>query len=132
MLTVQKQSSKEQVFIAVTTPLSWARTQLLSDSGNSAVQLVQQSATDSLPATEPPQDTLDDSEHTGAASTALQNTVEDSQIFKLSSAHADRRKPAACARAILEAERTILAAATTDLRTYIVCPGILYGEASFC
>lgn len=127
---MQKQSSKEQVFVAVTTPLTWARTQLVSESLTPAVQPVQQSATDILPAAEPRQDVLDNSEHTDAAVTAVQSTAEMSQSIKLSNAHANSRRPAACARAVLEAERTILAAANTNLKTYVVCPGILYGEGS--
>ncbi|KAL3158250.1 hypothetical protein ABBQ38_010502 [Trebouxia sp. C0009 RCD-2024] len=127
-LAKQKQSSKEQVFVAVTTPLTWARTQLVSESLTPAVQPVQQSATDILPAAEPRQDVLDNSEHTDAAVTAVQSTAEMSQSIKLSNAHANSRRPAACARAVLEAERTILAAANTNLKTYVVCPGILYGN----
>lgn len=130
MLIMQKESSKEQVFIAVTTPLTWARTPLMSASLTPAMQPVQQSATDSLPVTDPPQDALDNSEHTDTAETAVQSTAEQSQSGKLSSAHADSRRPAACARAVLEAERAILAAANTNLKTYVVCPGILYGEGS--
>lgn len=59
-----------------------------------------------------------------AATAAAQHTT-------LTIADADRRKAAACARTVLEAERTVLAAATRDLRTYVVCPGVLYGEI-FC
>ena len=93
------------------------------------MQPVQQPATDSNPpATDPLQDVLDSSEHTDAALTAVQDAAAGSQSVKLSAADADRRKAAACARAVLEAERTILAAASKDLKTYIVCPGVLYGE----
>ena len=131
MLFMQKQSGKEQVFIAVTTPLTWARTQLLSDSLIPAMQPVQQPAADSSPAMQPPEDVPENSEHTGATVTAVQDAAEMFQSVTLSSEHADSRRPAACARAVLEAERTILAAANTDLKTYVVCPGVLYGECSF-
>ena len=48
----------------------------------------------------------------------------------LSSANADVRRAAACARNILQAERTILAASNKLLKTYVICPGLLYGKFS--
>ena len=63
----------------------------------------------------------DDATISGTAD-AAQSTVS------LTSADAACRKSAACARTVLEAERTILAAASKTLRTYVICPGILYGE----
>ena len=120
---LQRQSSQEQFFIAITTPLSWARTQLLSGPASPAVQPVQQSAIDSsVPYTNPAQDEHDD--------TAMQNAAEEALSSTLSSADADRRKAAACARTVLEAERIVLAAASKTLKTYVVCPGVLYGECS--
>lgn len=122
---LQKQSSQEQFFVAITTPLSWARTQLLSGPLSPAVQPVQQSATDSsIPNTDHAQDVIGNSEHTD---TAMQNAAEGTLSMTLSSADANRRKAAACARTVLEAERIILAAASKTLKTYVVCPGVLYG-----
>ena len=46
----------------------------------------------------------------------------------LTSADADRRMASATARAVLEAERTILTANTRHFKTYVVCPGLLYGK----
>ena len=63
----------------------------------------------------------DDAAISGTAD-AAQSTVS------LTSTNAACRKAAACARSVLEAERTILAAASKTLRTYVICPGILYGE----
>ncbi len=63
----------------------------------------------------------DDAAISGTAD-AAQSTVS------LTSTDAACRKAAACARSVLEAERTILAAASKTLRTYVICPGILYGE----
>ncbi len=63
----------------------------------------------------------DDAAMSGTAD-AAQSTVS------LTSTDAACRKAAACARSVLEAERTILAAASKTLRTYVICPGILYGE----
>ena len=124
--SLQKQSSQEQFFVAITTPLSWARTQLLSDSVSPVVQPVQQSATDSsIPDADPAQDVVGNSEHTDAA---MQNAAEGTLSMTLSSADASRRTAAACARTVLEAERFILAAASKTLKTYVVCPGVLYGE----
>ena len=92
------------------------------------MQPVQQSATDSsVPDTNPAQDLVGNSELTD---TAMQNAAEKALSTTLSSADADRRKAAACARAVLEAERIILAAASKSLKTYVVCPGVLYGECS--
>ena len=54
---------------------------------------------------------------------------EAAPAVQLTAADADRRKAAACTRSVLQAERTILAAASKDLKTYVVCPGILFGEA---
>lgn len=126
--SLQKQSGQAQCFVAITTPLSWARTQLLSDPASTAVQPVQQSATErSVPDTDPAQDLVGNSELNNAA---MQNAAEKALSTTLSSADAERRKAAACARAVLEAERIILAAASKSLKTYVVCPGVLYGECS--
>lgn len=129
--SVQKQSSGEQFFIAITTPLSWARTQLLPDPASPPVQPVQQPATSSsVLDTDPSQEVTDSLEHTDAALTAIQHAAEDVSSAALSSADADRRKAAACARTVLEAERVIFAANSKSLKTYVVCPGVLYGEYS--
>lgn len=60
---------------------------------------------------------------------AMSGTADVAQLtVSLTSTDAACRKAAACARSVLEAERTILAAASKTLRTYVICPGILYGE----
>lgn len=60
---------------------------------------------------------------------AISGTADAAQSTNsLTSTNAACRKAAACARSVLEAERTILAAASKTLRTYVICPGILYGE----
>jgi len=60
---------------------------------------------------------------------AMSGTADAAQpTVSLTSTDAACRKAAACARTVLEAERTILAAASKTLRTYVICPGILYGE----
>lgn len=129
--SLQKQSSGEQFFIAITTPLSWARTQLLPDSSSPPVQPVQQPATSSsVLDTDASQEVTDSLEHTDAALTAIHHAAEDVSFAPLSSADVDRRKAAACARTVLEAERVILAANSKSLKTYVICPGVLYGEYS--
>lgn len=95
------------------------------------MQPVQQPVTSSsVLDTDPSQEVTDTSEHTDAALTAIQHAAEDVSMATLSSADVDRRKAAACARTVLEAERVILAANSKSLKTYVVCPGVLYGEFS--
>ena len=86
-----------------------------------------------------PQDTVDmqhDSQ-TGAAATATTTALDAAEIAAamplplLTSADADRRRASASVRHILQAERTILAAGNKVLKTYVICPGILYGELSY-
>ena len=92
------------------------------------MQPVQPSATDSsVPDIDPAQEVDGNSEHTD---TAMQNAAEEALLTTISSTDADRRKASACARTVLEAERIILAAASKTLKTYVVCPGVLYGEYS--
>ena len=45
----------------------------------------------------------------------------------LTSADADKRMATASSRGVLEAERTILAATSHHFKTYVICPGLLYG-----
>ncbi len=60
---------------------------------------------------------------------AMSGTADAAQpTVSLTSTDAACRKAAACARTVLEAERTILAAASKTQRTYVICPGVLYGE----
>lgn len=39
-----------------------------------------------------------------------------------------RRVPAASARLILEAENVVIRLKKPDIRTHVICPGILYGD----
>lgn len=95
------------------------------------MQLVQQPATSSSELnTDPSQEVTDSLEHTDAALTAIQGAAEDVPLATLSSTDVHRRKAAACARTVLEAERVILAANSKSLKTYVICPGVLYGEYS--
>ena len=130
---MQKQAKSEQVFVAITTPLTWARTQLLSKSAVSALQPVQPSvAVGSSAFTDPPAETLDTAEQADTAPIALQTTQPEAvqPPHKLTAADSVRRRAATCGRSVLEAERAILAAASRTLRTYVICPGVLYGQAS--
>ncbi|DBA71290.1 TPA: Adenylate kinase 7 [Trebouxia sp. C0005] len=133
-LKKQKLSTAEQVFIVVTTPLTWAKTQLVPAAAMTAVQSEQRELqAASMQPSDTPTDMItspkdastagpsDDATISGTAD-AAQSTVS------LTSADAACRKSAACARTVLEAERTILAAASKTLRTYVICPGILYGN----
>lgn len=49
-----------------------------------------------------------------------------SQFF--ASSQPDGRIPAASAKRMLEAENTILRSNKEDLRSHVICPGILYGD----
>ena len=132
---MQKLSTAEQVFIAITSPLTWARTQLTSAAARSALQLAQgELSTSNIQAFDAHRDigaSLDITSYgqaDGAAVSDFAETVSATHsMISLTAADSDRRKPAACARSVLEAERIILAAANKYLKTYVICPGILYG-----
>lgn len=130
---MQKQSHAEQVFIAVTTPLTWARTALAS---NAAMPAEQSEHSQPLASNEAADVIADANTSLPNSSASEQPGVADQpetasaalQLLSLTGADADRRRAAACARSVLEAERTILAAATKTFKTYVICPGVLYGE----
>ncbi len=128
---MQKLSTAEQVFIVITTPLTWARTQLVPAAAMTAVQSELHAA--SMQSSEMPTDmttSQKDSSTAGQSDDAAISGTADAAQSTVSLTYSDAacRKAAACARTVLEAERTILAAASKSFRTYVICPGILYGE----
>ena len=140
---LQKLATTETVFIAITTPLSWARTSLAYSPALAAVQPAPgkpSSDASSCLLTESDAD-LDlqlpssPDELTVVPAPPIEVIPPEAasppqRWLSLTAANADRRKPAASARTILEAERTILAAANKLLKTYVICPGILYGRST--
>ena len=131
---LQRGTKKERVFIAITSALTWARTNSPSHSTTA-----DPSTLPHADSTQPDANTaLDQSasslpEHslsTDAAGMAdfEGEALEPQPPADLTSADADRRMATATARAVLEAELTILAANTRHFKTYVVCPGLLYGK----
>ncbi|DBA87705.1 hypothetical protein WJX77_003659 [Trebouxia sp. C0004] len=133
-LKKQKVSTAEQVFIVITTPLTWARTQLVPAAAMTAVQSEQRELhAASMQSSDTPTDMTTSQKDSSTAGqsddAAMSGTVDAAQsTSSLAFTDAACRKAAACARTVLEAERTILAAASKTLRTYVICPGILYGN----
>ena len=139
----QRGSKKDKVFVAITSALTWARTNSHPAPTPAAVianedstQGESHSLTGRL--AQPDANTALDqaaaalAQHSITADAAEPSADEEEVIapeppVDLTAADADKRMATASSRGVLEAERTILAATSDHFKTYVVCPGLLYG-----